>query len=162
MFLREGNRKEVTLNLRQVIVTIQEEEIIRQSRFRVDHYTLRPNWNFTKRLQSLHSDRNCWGIVSRDSRGVEQDAFFETKGNVERWETENYFSKHSFMPTRVHELMINKLTDANYHVEGSVLVYGFTREQGVTNRYFRYSINTDKNRLFSILIKWLLSHIENR
>ena len=25
--------------------------------------------------------------------------------------------------------------------------------QGVTNRYFRYSINIDKNRLFSILIK---------
>ena len=42
VLLREGNRKEVTLNLRQVIVTIQEEEIIRQSRFRVDH-TMRPN-----------------------------------------------------------------------------------------------------------------------
>ena len=28
-----------------------------------------------------------------------------------------------------------------------------SKNQDVTNRYFRYSINIDKNRLFSILIK---------
>ena len=35
-----------------------------------------------------------------------------------------------------------------------------TLNEGITNRYFRYSINIDKNRLFCLLIKWLLSKID--